>query len=410
MRTPVVVLSLMLVAFAGCVDESEDAPAVDDNGEPTQGNKKGLLSYEVDPDSANESDLEGAHTHDDWGGTTELTLLDATVETADCADPITAAALAFFGVVTQQEAHVGCASWRLADGAIVPEGTEWLRVEVDASDALDQGGMQLMYANEEVGRQQLDATTEPEFTWRIPVGPLEWDLPHSTQTSWWFLLQPSGNPAILDGSVKVFVVAERMADWKPILGSAHINHWEQYANHSFIGPGVYKALDANVTVEMPSYAERAGSQGEAGISAFQLDDIVAPGATEVTMAISWGEVSNCPAGHECWIIAFINPANSRQAYFAEPVEEGANWAVYRFTSPDPLSPDSTYAQESVYYVSAFVRACPQADIPNPGSSSFFNGCMGEAVASMEAEARVRVEVWDHAANMQAVRERAGITG
>lgn len=403
MRT-LVLVSFLLVALSGCVDEPESNPVAE--AETTAPSNDDQLSYEVDPDSANETELMDAHEHDEWGGVTELVLMDSAVTTGDCTNPFTALFLTGAGLFTDQEAQVGCASWRLDDGIIVPEGTGALRIEVDASDALDAGGMQLSYDNEYINFTQLDATTDKEFIWRTEMTPLEWDLPHSTETSWFFILRPDGSPSVLDGEIQVFIVAEQMENWSPILGSAHIDHWAPDANHDFINERVYKALDINTTINMPSFADRAGTRNT-NIDRVPLTDIVAPNSNQVSLVAVWDAVSGCPPGHGCWPVVSLSTPGGRGFSFAEPVDFGENYAIYLYDVPQPLAPDSTYATDSVYSVSGFVRACPNGEVqetPVP----FVSNCWGEAVATMSVDTWLEVEVWKSAVDMAGLKSRMGI--
>lgn len=401
------VLAVLLSAFAGCVDRPEpvDAPSSDTKDDSGVGNKR--TSYAVDPETANETELEGAHLHDEWGESTAMMLADTSVRTADCSEnPMMDLFILGSGLFSQQEVHKGCARFTFDSGMIVPEGTARLTIDVDASEALPQGGMELLYGNGQKRAVALEESTEAVYTWTIEMEATEWDLPHSTETDWWFFLRPSGTVAILDGTIDVIVVAERMDDWEPILGSEHIDHWTQTDQHDFIAPGVLRALDTNTTVHYPSFADRI--TGAEAFAPIPLDDIIPPETKQVTLAVKWGSVDACPAAHECWIVSFLAPANGGRWFLIDPSAEGADWAIYTYDVPEPMAPDSTYAEESVYSIRAFVRACPNGESQQTGVF-FFNGCMGEAVASMSAETRFEVVAWKDGADVGAVKTRLGLS-
>lgn len=406
-----IVLVLIATLFAGCTGSDDPAP----EGAPTvegpsdgQGVKK--VSYEVD--ETNETQLEGAHLHDEWGEATMLQLADLSVPSSACSEdnPFMELFLMGAGVFRDQEVHKGCALFAFDEGKIVPEGTARIYVDIDASQALPEGGMRLSYGNEMKRFTELEGSSEPIHSWTIEMEPVEWDLPHSTETAWFFFLQPSGQVAILDGNIKVVITAERQEDWKPILGSAHADHWdleEMNGTHAFIGPHVIRSLDTNVSVVYPSFAERI--QDRDGQEPFPLDDIIPPGTTQVTLAVQWQAVDGCPPSHGCWVVGWLAPSNGGgRGFSSESVEIGADWAIYVYDVPEPMAPDSTYAETSVYTIRAFVRACPNGEAqetPLP----FFNGCMGEAVATMTADTRFEVESWKDGADLQALKTRLGFS-
>lgn len=135
-----------------------------------------------------------------------------------------------------------------------------------------------------------------------------------------------------------------------------------------------------------------------------LDDIVPPGSRQVTLTAQWNAVQGCPAGHECWLIAWLSAPGNGFRFSAEPAAGGTDWSIWVYDVPEPLAPDSTYANESIYSVRAFVRACPLGE-PLQTPLGFFNGCMGEAVATMTTDVRYEVAAWDEEADLDAIQTR-----
>ncbi len=398
---------LLATAFAGCFEDSD--PQAPPEPDPVVADGTGALGYDVDPETANETMLEGAHIHDEWGGTKEMVLMDETVSTADCGDgnPFTTLFITGAGIVFDRAVHMGCAQFQFGEGRIVPEGTASLRIEVDATDALKQGVLELAYRSPENDFDGAGKSDGPVFMWRIEMVATEWDLPHSTQTEWGFFLQPSGDVAVLDGDIKVFIAAERVEDWTPILGSAHIDHWAPDAAHDFVAEDAMRVLDVNTTVQMPSFADRL--QGDRDdFDSIPLQDIVAPGSVQLTLVVWWTDMRNCPAQHECWIVPFINAGDRGRGAWLDPVESTPEWAIYVYDIPEPLTPDSTYANNSTYSVSAFVRSCipgmEDIDMPFGG----FRPCFGEAVASMEADTWFYAETWKGPARLDELKARVGL--
>jgi len=403
------VFALLAGVLAGCVDdEPKPNDVVDPGPADDDGAGNTTLPYGVDPNTANDTELEGAHLHDEWGDATELLLADMTVGTADCSEnPLMEVFLIGSGAFRDQSVQKGCAMFGLDADRLVPEGTAELTVEIDATNALQEGGMQLYYGNDEKRTTELEATTDPVFTWTIEMTPLEWDLPHSGETAWYFFLRPSGQIAILDGTMEVQIIAERLEVWSPVLGSAHVDHWAADAAHDFIAADVMRSLDTNVTVEYVSFADRV--TGAEGSEPVPLDDIVAPGTAQVTLAVQWDPVQGCPPGHGCWVVAYMQSSGGGRGFgWGDPVESGADWAIYVYDVPEPLAPDSTYATASTHRVNAFVRACPNGEVqetPVP----FFNGCMGEAVSSMSSDVRFEVESWKNGARVDELKTRLGFS-
>jgi hypothetical protein len=389
----IVVCLLLITALAGCMgaDEPVTTPPIleeHDDHEPIVGHQA----------AANTTDA-GVHIHDEWGSATLMTLADMTVDTSDCSEnPLMDLFLLGHGLMTRQEVQKGCALFGFDPGHIVHEGTARLHIDIDASNAQVEGGMRFYYGNAEKRFIALEETQDESHTWVIDMEPIEWDLPHSTETEWYFMLQPAGQVAILDGTIDILIEAERIEDWEPILAVAHLDHWNLPERHSFIAPGIIRSLDTNVTV---TYGMQGGSPS---MEPYPLDDIIPPGSTQVTLAAKWGDVRDCPPGHECWLMAWLGTQSGGFRGFQDPAVSGDDWAIWVYDSPDPLAPDSTYAEESAYSVRAFVRSCPLGE-PLPVPIGFFNGCLGEAVATMSTDVRFEVASWKNGIDIAALQAR-----
>lgn len=407
MRAILILLSLFAVAFSGCVgedaapaDATEVAPAV----EPEM--PAGPKGYEIDPETANASVLEGAHEHDAWGTLLELTVIDRTIETGDCATTSKSALLLLESVRGSQEAHYGCAYFRLDDGVIIPEGTERLDIAMDASGlATHQGGIELWYRNSQTPNKVLvESTTEAVYTFSISMTREEWDVPHAEESEWFFELRPSGQAAAMDGPIDIFGVAHRVENWIPILGSRHIDHWAPDAPHTFITPDIQLLMDETVSMKAPSYLSTVG--GQEGEHSFDMSDIVPPGTSIVSVVVQYAEIGGCEPPFGCWVVPKLQPAKSSVHYGGEEVARGATYGIYTFAVPEPIVPDSTYAKESTYSVWLDMMACPN------GEDSTVNGrideCLGDTANDLTADVRVEVEAWRTAFNMNGLKGRVGV--
>ncbi len=407
----VVLLSFALVSvvFAGCVDDSKEDVAPESTDDPSGAFKDTTVSgkdlgYEVDASQANESMLAGAHTHDMWGSTTSMVLFDKSVETADC-NTFTKAVSGFIAGVQEQRAQYGCAWIFFDDGVIVHEGTESLLIEIDVTEAKKAGEVTIWYGNAKKDRTALDACAGTTCSWTIPVDPIEWDIPHTETSAWGFGIEPRGQVGVLDGAIDVYVEAKRQADWVPILGSAHIDHWAPGAAHDFLTAdrSIMRVMDVNVSITQES---AQGRSGEWDYPIVEMTDIIAPGAKQVTVVYMWDEVAGCPQTDKCWVEGWFKPISSGARYAGQLVERGTLHAIYKLDVGDRLQADSTYATASQYRVQVHLQSCLNGEQQQIGKG--MDTCNGEVVAELSANLRIEVEAWQKNADIQRLKQRLGI--
>lgn len=166
---------------------------------------------------------------DPWqDGETDRVLFEGTVEAGECYPTATVVELVFFESVMG-----GCAFVPREDVAPIPAGTEVLRIEVDARDALQEGRYAAFLST--TVRDSEDGmgapTSDPVHAWSFRLEREEWDLPRAVHTEAnigvWTDEQPgSTDVSVLQGPVHVRVIAERDPQWTPSTLNAPYTRYE----------------------------------------------------------------------------------------------------------------------------------------------------------------------------------------
>lgn len=376
----------LLVAFAllaGCV--AENAPA----GElaPANGSAVSFAEdYQLGNATVPKEELQNAtlgseHVHDLWGGAEELVLADETFAGGNCEGPVDAAAYALVTTFAGEGPAYGCARIRFPEGTVVPEGAGLLRFEVDATDALKSGSMQVQWRSK--GHEvEGDPSSEPRHTWTFELTEADWDLPHATATTFVMYVGARGAAGVFEGPVKVRVVASRLSGWEPILAVAHVDHWKLDSLHDFPAPGVMRLLDAEASVTNVDPARLTGGGAPQPIA---FADIVPPGAKAVTI-VADTTATDCAPVLRCWYVPELVVGGYDRTYFGELLHEDGARRIYGWTVPDEVPEDSVYANASSTTVNGRIDACAVGDA---GRLT----CGFASIASNKASARLQAFAW-----------------
>lgn len=335
-----------------------------------------------------------------WGPVEEKELYNGTIEVAECGGTEDQALNTVFGLAFGQQVMFGCAHWRLPAGTLVPEGTQALRFEADASRAKHLGkwySVVVSYGYREYGDGHWDGdgTTESVRTWTFPLRPQDWDLPTHPESAFTLGFWTWGDPVnALYGPVQARIVAERDPDWKPL---APLDHWQLPEWHRFWREDAMNLLDANVTWKQPSGLESL--QGTDWPDALELDDIVPLGAKKVSVAVAWDEIQGCPQHYECDVWVDVVSAGDWQS--VDPKAEGSQYRIFVYDVPKNIGEDGPYVNESNTIVWPFVGACSSPGLP----ASCTVGANGFA---KETALRVVVDAWKNDADVAALKGRLGL--
>lgn len=370
-----------MTLLAGC---ASDAPAADE----TAVNETAVAfvqDYTLGNESIPAAELQNAtlgddHVHDAWAGAQELVLLDETIEAGDCEGPQDAAFYAMVTTFNAQGPAYGCARLSLPEGAVVPEGTGELRIEVDATGALKSGAMEIQFRNK-AREERLEASSEPQHVWTIPLAEADWDIAHATSTTFVMYLGAVGPGALLQGPVLARVVAAKADGWEPVVAIAHVDHWSLPSLHEFAAPGVMRLGEGEMVVKNIDPARATGG-GE--IVPMPFDDIIAPGARFLTIVTD--TTGDCPSAIQCWLVPELIVGGYERRRFGELLYEDGPVRAYVWAVPDEVPEDSVYANQSTTAITPRIDACLAGDAQ--GLSCGFAGFAADTV-----RAHVRVFAW-----------------
>lgn len=390
-RRPVLCVSmavslLAITALAGCFGGSEADPAAagsdldgsDGNGTADAAGVS-VLRPAVDPWADNE---------------TERLLFDDTVQAGQCYDMATVWELTagyFMG---------GCAwipLWDM-DGALILEGTNALRIEADASEALHSGEY-LAFLYSTVRTQPTDAnmatTSEPVHAWTVDIEPAEWDHPDAPEAGVWMGFwtdwpdDGSVAPPVFEGPVDVRVVLEKDPDFEPLPVP---DPWPDADPDHMPQPGVMTLMDAE-------------HEWEASWASIALERPVPENGSQLAVGISWGEISNCHPGYDCSLFAGLNSRvhwTGMNELGEDRFQSGDDWHVLVFDLDDQAWPDSQYVDESHNRVDAWINRCS-------GLPGTITTCAGVQLEPPTVDVRYYAEVWQDEVDVGVFKERFGVS-
>ena len=389
----IILLGVLLVA--GCASPAQDAKpaALQDNATSTAANYT-MANASVPKEELQNATMGAEHVHDLWGQKEEMVLFDDTVQAGPCEGPTDAALQTALTLAGEQEATSGCARFSFPEKTVVPEGTGEITVAVDASDALKAGGMELNFRNK--AREALvDDTTNPVHTFHVNLTAADWDLPHATATTWIMYVQSTGKPlGVFDGAVKGRVIAHKIVGWKPILAVAHVDHWKLPHLHDFAAPGVMRLYDgpANVTNIDPS---RFSGQNLPGT--IQLKDIIAPGASHVTLVVDM-KSTTCAPGVECHLVPLLVVGGFERERIGTLLNAEGARRIYDWKVPSEVPEDSVYANVSSTRIDPRIDGCAAGQDSTCGLAS---------IAAGSATARILAVAWQGEVDLALLDQIAG---
>lgn len=402
-----VVLLLAPAALAGCLGGGADggagpAAGVPADGEAAAANRTGNLSA-LPP------------LPDPWLDATDLLLFEATVEVDYCWLPVEGAVVAPFTLTGHAFVQYGCGIFLPPPGVLVPPGTAALRVEGDASRATRTGSwgvyVDRTYSNsyDETNETfDTEETAQAQGTFRFPLWPDDWDLPHHGRSAFAFSVYGWGQPGVdvLRGPVDLKVFAERDPAWTP---PAPVDHFRAGDRHRILGEGVIGLLDENVTWWNPPLYESMYPLNLVMSPDWPepppLRDIVPVGTRAVTVALRWGDISGCPPDSACEFRATFVSGTTWIYHYNESAakESGDGWRTYTYPVPAAVTEDGDWATQSRNNVRPFIVAgCP--------SALTAYGCGGTPpLQRMEGDLRIVVDAWEsEQPDLAALKVRLGI--
>lgn len=384
------VLLLVTIALAGCTSDPPPPAAADAS--------VSLPPSAVPPEAV----LGGEHAHDLWADAFELVLLDAQAAT----ETTCAGHLKGFASLSAEGFAVGCARFAPEPGAVVPQGTKSVRIEVDASAALKAGSYTVEARTHARTTLSSEPTEEPETVVRFALDANDWDLPHEGHSSFGLVLRASAPHGVLDGEIRVRAVVERDPAWVPIVDPAHLDHWILGDRHAFVREGVAVSLDTETTVHEDAVTDSAaGPLAGPNPQVIPLEDIILPGSKFAVLVVHAKEWSGCPPAAACGLTAALQTGSGFGRPPADqPVQtrSGPGWKITAYPVPAWVGEDSTYATESASQVSAFIRV--NHDLPMASTS------VPASPTDVDVKTRFAVESWRGDVDLADVQARYGLAG
>lgn len=402
-----VAVALLGPMLAGCIGglggSGNTSEANSSDQEPSEDSS---VKFQQDaPESAKTSD---EHRHPQWQGETVKTLFDDTVQAGDCYGIFSTIFFTVFDVAFQQRVEKGCAEVPFDNGTLVPQGTEKLKIEVDASQARQRGGYDLWTWTGE-NSYTGPTTTQDQKTWWIELSKHDWDGPHQSRSSYSFLFraqaQETGGIAHLEGPMDVTIEAHKIENWTAPLAAAHLDHWQLKDRHTFVNEDAIEVLNRTETVYSCTWVQQLAEDCRDWDQQVNLSDIIPPGSKEVVLAITWPQMEGCAPAHDCDIEANLRSGGSSWTW-GYPEEEADRHVIYLFNVPDQVPPDSTYANESETVVEPSIDQCMEG--PEPASWSFCG--LQPAEWSPEANATFYMEAWRTPVDVDDFKQRRGLDG
>lgn len=383
---------VLLVLMAGCTSAPDAPAAPDDAMAPVVFAEDYALGNETVPrEELQNATLGAEHTHDAWGGAEQLVLLDDALTAGDCEGAQDALFYALVTTFAAEGPSYGCARISLPEGAVVPEGAGELRIEVDATDALKSGGMQFQFRNK-AREEALEATSEKQHAWSVPLTEADWDIAHVTATTFVMYVGAVGPGAVFEGTVQTRVVAVKQEGWEPVLAVAHVDHWMLPSMHDFAAPGVMRLFDGEASVTNVDPSRATSQEKHHGIP---LADIVAPGATQLVLVVDT-TATDCAPGLTCWLVPILHVGGYERDRFGTLLAEEGARRVYGWRVPDEVPEDSVYAETSTTGIEPRIDAC------TPDGT-----CGAASIASGSAAARIQAFAWKGEVDLALLDSLAG---
>lgn len=405
--TAVALIALVAIALSGCIGGlggPSDASNDSSTEEEEAANDSDVAFQQEVPDSAKTGDQ---HRHPQWEGEDTKTIFDGTVQAGDCYGIFTTVVITAFYAAAEQRVERGCAYIPLDNGTLVPQGTDKLQVEVDASEARQSGGYNL-YTWTGNNSYENPTTTEDEHTWWVELSSDDWDGPHQTRSDYYFFsqaqAQETGGIAHLEGPMEFTITAHKIPNWTAPLAAAHVDHWQLNGTHTFVNDDAIEVLNRTEVVYSCTWPESIQGCQEWG-QEVNLSDIIPPGSSEVILAMTWPEVRDCAPVHECFLRANLRSGGSSWS-FGDLAASGDGYLVYRYKVPQEVPEDSTYANESQTVVQPNVYQCGPSG-PEPADRLWLH-CDKPAEWSPEADVTFQMEAWRTPVNTTDFMERRGI--
>lgn len=383
---------VVVLLLAGCVAREEPAAPAEAADAPVVFVEDYALGNETIPrEELANATLGAEHVHDAWGEAEQLVLLDETIAAGECEG--TMDAIFYAGVTTfnGEGPAYGCARLALPEGVVVPEGTGELVIEIDATDAMKSGGMELQFRNK-AREERLEASSEPTHTWTIPLTQADWDIAHAAATTFVMYVGAVGNGAVFQGNVAARVVAMKQPGWEPVLAVAHVDHWALPSIHDFAAPGVMRLGDFEVSVTNVDPARLTEEEEHDGEP---LTDIVAPGAKRLTLVVDTVS-TDCAPVLTCWMVPILHVGGYARDRIGNLTYEEGQRRVYSWSVPDEVPEDSVYAEASTTMVEPRITAC------TPDGT-----CDVASIASTSITARVQAFAWNRDVDLDQLTALAG---
>lgn len=399
-------VALLAIALSGCIGGlggTGNASEVDNASDEANDSP---VAFDQDvPESAETTDQ---HRHPQWDGEDRKTIFDGTVQAGDCYGLINTVILLAIYAAIEQRVERGCAYVPLSNGTLVPQGTEKLEVEVDASQARQSGGYDLRtYTGNNSYRNP--TTTDDQHTWWVELSKDDWDGPHQSRSDYSFFskaqAEETGGVAHLEGPMEFTITAHKIPNWTPPLAGAHVDHWQLNDTHTFVNDDAIEVLNRTETVYSCTWVESLAEGCRDWDQQVNLSDIIPPGTKQIVLGITWPTMQDCAPAHDCDIRANLRTGGSSWTY-RSPIQDGDRHVIYLFNVPDDVPADSTYANESETVVEPNVDQCMEG--PEPASWSFCG--LQPAEWSPEADATFYMEAWRTPVDVDDFKQRRGIGG
>lgn len=395
---PEVLWTALAVLLGGCLGNptgDDPGPDVLAHGSPSDTPRPGLkktTSDQVRP-------LVLPDVRDDWGGASELVLFNAAVQAETCG--LVSDNGNTLWVEWEKQVPVGCAILSLPKGRLLPEGTNLLRVEADASKAQRVGSYQVAITQTQGNTVAVaPATAEAVHTFAFKMEPKDWDLPDSHPSRLRLEFRPTTGGAdpglMLLGPLHVKLIAERDPAWTP---KAWRNFWEDPVGSSRTADGAIVVHEEQRSLRSATTQEILGGRAEA--PRVELAHVIPFGTEQLVVGFRLSNLTSCPAGEQCKIFASIQSGGQRMESEDSVVwESGPEHEILVFDSPKQAAHDNQYVAKSATTVHPRLEPCV-------GLGYFLRIC-DFATTSAEVEVSLRIEAWRGDADLSAFRARLGL--
>lgn len=355
-------VTLLAVAFAGCLGgETEappvrkaDAPATDETGLENVTNDDGS-DVEMGADLGHQP-----HIHDYWKDRERVTLMDQDVTV----DAPSAVFWTFIDTV-RGTPGVGGAFIQLPEGQIVYEGTGKLEFTATWSDATVTG-MGLSYRTPAEPQFSENVALSSGVPLVVEVTPEMSDMPHAKTSRWQFLVSPAQPGQVIAGKFHVKIDVVRMRDVEVFPG-----HPELFQGASsltiFEGPGT--SSQDNVAMRIVNRVQQRPEDDS--VAAQKVVPMETRSMTaNLTLKAATAEIGKASRAH-----LLVKPADRNNYAFVQSVAVDEATQTYQFAwMVEMQMTDSPYASESDWRFMVFVETDPTGTGMNA-----CGGCFGAKV-------------------------------